>query len=142
MILNQFVNGTKVNNQKSNYIFKILGGFHMKIGFQGNISQSPCKSPVLLTVVEIIQCLILTPISLSLIIILFLRIHLGIFCRFTCWNIENTIYLYDLWNPEVQCRIHKGSPVVPILSRINPLARIDTYFFKIHSNIVPPIYVQ
>ena len=24
----------------------------------------------------------------------------------------------------------------PILSRINPIARIDTYFFKIHSNIV------
>ena len=28
--------------------------------------------------------------------------------------------------PEVQCRIHKGSPIIPILSRINPIPRIDT----------------
>ena len=27
---------------------------------------------------------------------------------------------------------------IPILSRMNPIARIDTYFFKIHSNIVLP----
>ena len=40
--------------------------------------------------------------------------------------------------PEVQCRIHKGSPIIPILSRINPIPRIDTYFFKVHSNIVFP----
>jgi hypothetical protein len=38
---------------------------------------------------------------------------------------------------KVQCRIHKGSPRIPILSRINPTPHIDTYFFKVYSNIVP-----
>ena len=33
--------------------------------------------------------------------------------------------------------LHKESPIIPILSRINPIPRIDAYFFKIHSNIVP-----
>ena len=35
------------------------------------------------------------------------------------WNI--------LWNPEVKCRIHKGSPIIPILNRINPVPRTDTF---------------
>jgi hypothetical protein len=26
-----------------------------------------------------------------------------------------------------RCRIHKSSPVIPILSKINPISRIDTY---------------
>ena len=39
-----------------------------------------------------------------------------------------------LWNPEVQCRIREGSPIIHILTRINPVPRINTYFFKIHSN--------
>jgi hypothetical protein len=43
---------------------------------------------------------------------------------------------YGLWNPEVQSRIHKGSPVIPILSRINSISGIDIYFIKVHSNIV------
>ena len=30
--------------------------------------------------------------------------------------------------PEVQCHIHKGSPTIRILSRINPITRI--YLFK------------
>ena len=30
----------------------------------------------------------------------------------------------------------QGSPIIRILSRINPIPRIDTYFFKIDSNIV------
>ena len=40
--------------------------------------------------------------------------------------------------PEVWSRIHKGPPITPILNRINPIPRIDTYFFEIHSNIVLP----
>jgi len=31
-----------------------------------------------------------------------------------------------------------GSPIIPILSQMNPIPGIDTYFFKIHSNIVLP----
>ena len=42
---------------------------------------------------------------------------------------------YGTW---VQCCIHKGSPVIPILSRIDPIPRIDTHFFKTQSNIVLP----
>ena len=30
-------------------------------------------------------------------------------------------------NLEVQFRIHKGSAIIPILSQINPIPRIDTY---------------
>ena len=41
-------------------------------------------------------------------------------------------------NPEVQCRIHKGSPKIPILSQINPIPRTDNNFFEIQSNIVLP----
>ena len=33
--------------------------------------------------------------------------------------------------PGGSSRIHKGSPIIPILNRINPIPRIDTYFFKI-----------
>ena len=32
----------------------------------------------------------------------------------------------------------QGSPIMPILSLINPITRIDTYLFKVHSNIVLP----
>jgi hypothetical protein len=38
----------------------------------------------------------------------------------------------------LECRIHKCSPIIPILSRINTIPRIDTYFLKFHSNIVLP----
>ena len=34
--------------------------------------------------------------------------------------------------------IHKGSPIIPILGRINPIPRIDTYFTNVHFNIVLP----
>ena len=33
-----------------------------------------------------------------------------------------------LWNTVVQCLIHKGSPIIRILSRINWIPRIDTHF--------------
>ena len=48
------------------------------------------------------------------------------------------IKVHDLWNPEVQCRIHEGSPIIPILGQINLIPRIDAYLFKVHSNIVLP----
>ena len=38
--------------------------------------------------------------------------------------------------PGGSMRIQKGSPTIPILSRINPIPRIDTYFFKFHFIIV------
>ena len=34
--------------------------------------------------------------------------------------------------PGGQFPIHKGSSIIPVLSRINPIPRIDTNFFKIH----------
>ena len=43
-----------------------------------------------------------------------------------------------LMKPKVECRIHKGSPIIPILSRINPIPRIDTHLFKVHSNTLLP----
>ena len=48
------------------------------------------------------------------------------------------IYTKCSINPEAQCSIHKGSPIIPISSRINPIPRTATYLFKIHSNIVLP----
>ena len=39
---------------------------------------------------------------------------------------------------DVQWHIHKGSPKIPILSQINPIPCTDTYFFRVHSNIVLP----
>ena len=35
-----------------------------------------------------------------------------------------------LWNPEVQCRIHKGSPIISTLSRIDLIPGNDTYSFN------------
>ena len=37
-----------------------------------------------------------------------------------------TNLLHGLWNQEVQCRINKGSPIIPILSRNNPIPSIDS----------------
>ena len=53
-------------------------------------------------------------------------------------SILELLFDYGLWNPEVQCRIHKSSLIIPIVGRINRVPRIDTYFFMIHSNIVLP----
>ena len=33
------------------------------------------------------------------------------------------------YDPEVQCLIHKGSPIIPIFSIINPIPHIEAYFF-------------
>ena len=35
--------------------------------------------------------------------------------------------------------VDSGSPIDPILGRVNLVTRIDTYLFKIHSNIAPPL---
>ena len=32
---------------------------------------------------------------------------------------------------ESESSIQKGSPIIPTLSRINPISRIKTYFFKV-----------
>ena len=39
------------------------------------------------------------------------------------------------YGPEIQCRIHNGSPIIPILSQINLIPCIDTYLFKVDSKI-------
>ena len=41
----------------------------------------------------------------------------------------------NFWAMEVQCQIPKGSPIIPILSRISTIPHIDTYFSKSDSNI-------
>ena len=38
-------------------------------------------------------------------------------------------FKHSLWTPKVQCRIHKGPVIMPILSGIYPIPRIDTHFF-------------
>ena len=48
------------------------------------------------------------------------------------------LYLYLIIYLFVTCRSHKGFTIIPIMSRINPIPRIDTYLFKVHSNIVLP----
>ena len=46
--------------------------------------------------------------------------------------------LYGLWKPEVQSYIYKGFPIIPILSRINPIPCTEANLFKINSNIALP----
>ena len=43
---------------------------------------------------------------------------------------------------EPEGSIEEVSAIILILSRIKPIPRIDTYFFKINSNICPHIYGQ
>jgi hypothetical protein len=43
-----------------------------------------------------------------------------------------------LWNPKVHRRVHNSPPPVPILSQINPIYILLTYFAKINFSIVLP----
>jgi hypothetical protein len=43
-----------------------------------------------------------------------------------------------LWNPKIYYRIHIFPPPVSILSRLNPVHTLKSYFLKIHFNIVLP----
>ena len=59
----------------------------------------------------------------------------AIYNHCTCRFYIIIIKLRGLQNPEIQCRIHNGSPIIPILSRFNVIPRSDNYFFKILSNL-------
>jgi hypothetical protein len=43
-----------------------------------------------------------------------------------------------IWNPNVQYRVYKSHPLIPILSHINPVHTILSYLSKIRFNIVHP----
>ena len=49
-------------------------------------------------------------------------------------GLDLTNQLQCLWNPEVEGRLYKCSPIIYILSRIKPISRIVAYFLKLHSN--------
>ena len=58
---------------------------------------------------------------------------------FTSPDLLTSNYLTPwLMEPEVECRIHKGAPITPILSRSNPISRNGTLLLKVYSNIVLP----
>ena len=60
----------------------------------------------------------------------------GVIAHGTPMMLSNS--LCDLSKPEIQFHIHKSSPILPTLILINPIPRIETYFFNIHSNIAHP----
>ena len=54
------------------------------------------------------------------------------------FSFVESIYFQGLSIPEIQYHIHKGFPETPILSQINPVTHIDTYFFKIQEGLGLP----
>jgi hypothetical protein len=46
-----------------------------------------------------------------------------------------------LWNPMVQYRFHKSPPLVPILSKMDPVHTTPSCLSKIHFNIVPHLHL-